>query len=302
MSTSDRRCAVIFNPVKIDQEFRAATLEPALDRAGWTETLWLPTTKDDVGRGMIREATQAGVDRVIGAGGDGTVRVLADGLAGSGIPLGILPVGTGNLLARNLGLPLDREEALGIALGDHTRTVDLIALSADGGPAEHFAVMAGSGIDAMIMDETDPKLKDKVGSAAYFLAAGKALGRLPVPMTIEIDGRRRLRRKAMIVLVGNVGELQAGITLLPDATPYDGLLDLFVASPRTVWDWLRVLVSVISRRRRSKDPMDALRGREVTIRLEREDNYQLDGDMVGSCRVMTASVRPDALTVCFPES
>lgn len=301
MSTSgDRRCAVIFNPVKIESEFRENALTAALEGAGWAETLWLPTTEDDVGKGMTREALDAGVDRVIGAGGDGTIRVIADGLAGSGVPLGILPTGTGNLLARNLGIPLDREEAVGVALGEHTRTIDLIEFSVDDGPAEHFAVAAGTGIDAMIMDETDPKLKDKVGSVAYFLAAGKAMGRLPVPATIEIDGHRRLRRKAMLVLVGNVGELQAGITLLPDARPDDGQLDVFVASPRTVRDWLKVLVGIVSRRRRSRDPMDALRGREVTIRLDREDNYQLDGDTVGTCSRLSAAVKPDALTVCVP--
>jgi len=295
-----RRCAVIYNPIKIKPDFRE-TVAATLADAGWTDTLWLATAEDDAGRAMTREAREAGVDRVIGAGGDGTVRVIADGLAGSGIPLGILPAGTGNLLARNLDLPLAEPEALAVALGERTRTIDLIAVSVDGGPPEHFTVMAGSGVDAVIMDETDPKLKAKVGSAAYFVAGAKALGRLPVGTTVQVDDRRRLRRKAVLVLIGNVGELQAGIRLLPDAKPDDGLLDVFVASPRSVLGWLKIFVSVLSRRRRFRDPMDALRGKRVTIRLDHEDNYQLDGDVVGRCTELLAEVKPGALTVCVAE-
>jgi len=97
-----------------------------------------------------------------------------------------------------------------------------------------------------------------------------------------------------------VGELQAGITLLPEARPDDGLLDVFVASPHSVWDWVTLLFGILTRRRHRKDPMDALRGKQVRVRLEREDNYQLDGDMVGACRELTATVKPGALTVCVP--
>jgi YegS/Rv2252/BmrU family lipid kinase len=295
-----RRCAVIYNPIKIQPDFRE-TVAGALDAAGWRDTLWLETTEEDAGVAMIRKAIDAGVDRVIGAGGDGTVRVIADGLAGTGITLGIVPAGTGNLLARNLGLPLDGEEALAVALTDQTRSIDLVSLTVDDGSAEHFAVMAGTGIDAMIMNETNPKLKAKVGSAAYFVAAAKAVNRLPMRVSVKVDDSRPIHRKAMLVLVGNVGELQAGITLLPNAVPDDGMLDVFIASPRSVRDWLKLAVGIVSRRRRSQDPMDAIRGRRVEIRLARPDNYQLDGDMIGLCRVLRAEVVPNALAVCVGE-
>ena len=296
-SDGTRRCAVIYNPIKIHEEFRE-TVEAALSEHGYRDTLWLATTEEDAGKAMVKQAVAEGVDRVIGAGGDGTIRVIADGLAETGIPLGIIPAGTGNLLARNLGLPMPGEEALPVALSERTRPIDLIRISVDDRPAEHFAVMAGTGVDAMIMDETNPKLKKTIGSAAYFVAAGKALGRLPLRASIQVDQRRPLKRKAMLVLVGNVGELQAGIQLLPNALPDDGFLDVFVASPRTPVDWIRVLVRLLTRRRDQKDAMDVLRGKQVTVRLDHEDNYQLDGDKVGACRTLRAEVRPHALLVC----
>jgi diacylglycerol kinase (ATP) len=201
-----RRCAVIYNPTKVSDEFQQL-VAARLERDGWTDTLWLETSADDPGRGMTKEAVAARVDLVIGAGGDGTVRVVADGLAGSGIPMGLVPAGTANLLARNLDLPLEEDAAADIAFAGHTWTIDLIKLTVDDRPPEHFAVIAGIGVDAMIMDETDPDLKDKLGSAAYFLAAAKALDRSPIRLTVQLDHHRPVKRRAMICAIANVGEL-----------------------------------------------------------------------------------------------
>ena len=192
-----RRCAVIYNPTKISDKFRTL-VEENLQRKGWGNTLWLETSVEDPGRAMTRQAVAEQVDLVIGAGGDGTIRYVADGLAHTGIPLGLVPAGTGNLLARNLDLPLEEVDAIEVALGGQVRQLDLVKITVDDREPEHFAVMAGIGIDAMIMDETDEDLKDKVGSAAYFVAAAKALGRLPVRMTVQLDSNRPVRRHAML--------------------------------------------------------------------------------------------------------
>jgi diacylglycerol kinase family enzyme len=168
---------------------------------------------------MTRQAVAEQVDLVIGAGGDGTIRYVADGLAHTGIPLGLVPAGTGNLLARNLDLPLEEVDAIEVALGGQVRPIDLVKITVDDRPAEHFAVMAGIGIDAMIMDETDEDLKDKVGSAAYFVAAAKALGRLPIRLTVQLDTNRPVRRHAMLCVIGNVGTLRGNLTLIPAPAP-----------------------------------------------------------------------------------
>jgi diacylglycerol kinase (ATP) len=213
-----RRCAVIYNPTKVSDKFRAL-VEESLQRNGWSNALWLETSVEDPGRAMTKQAVAEEVDLVIGAGGDGTIRSVADGLAHTGIPLGLVPAGTGNLLARNLDLPLEEVDAIEVALDGQVRLVDLVKITVDDRPPEHFAVMAGIGVDAMMMDETNKDLKDKVGSAAYFVAAAKALGRLPVRMTVQLDSNRPVRRHAMVCVIGNVGRLQGQPHIDPRREP-----------------------------------------------------------------------------------
>jgi diacylglycerol kinase (ATP) len=160
--------------------------------------------------------------------------------------------------------------------------------------------MAGAGIDSAIMTDADPVLKAKIGPAAYFFAVGKSLGRLPMDATIQVDDHRPHHRKAMLVLVGNVGQLPGGIDLLPRAQPDDGRLHIFVATPRSFWEWLRVTVRVLTRRARKNDPVDALGGHRVRVRMDPPEEYELDGDVLGECRRFEAVIRPSALTVCVP--
>jgi diacylglycerol kinase (ATP) len=294
-----RRCAVIYNPTKVSEKFRAL-LEDNLQRKGWVETLWLETSAEDPGRAMTRQAVAEQVDLVIGAGGDGTIRAVADGLAHTGIPLGLVPAGTGNLLARNLDLPLEEVDAIDVALDGQQRPIDLVRITVDDRPPEHFAVMAGIGVDAMIMDETNEDLKDKVGSAAYFVAAGKALGRLPVRMTVQLDSNRPVRRHAMVCVIGNVGRLRGNLTLIPGASPDDGFLDLYIASPRQLRHWVKLAFRLITRRAKKDDQVDQRKGKSVRIVIDGKDNYQLDGDVVGESTTLDAEIQPGALTICVP--
>jgi diacylglycerol kinase (ATP) len=293
----NRRCAVIYNPIKVSGHFRTR-VEEALPRYGYDSPLWLETTEDDPGRGMVKQAVEEKVDLVIGAGGDGTIRLVADGLADTDIPLGIIPAGTGNLLARNLDLSLDEATAIEIALGEASRRIDLIKITVDDQPSEHFAVIAGIGVDAMIMNETDPDLKSKIGVGAYVVAAGKAVKRLPMHITVTVDGRRPMRRRhAMVCLVGNVGMLQGGVKLMADAEPDDGLLDLYIASPQRITHWLKVVVRMITRRPQKDDQVDQAKGRSITVRIDGTEDYQLDGDAMGECRSFRTEIRPGALEV-----
>jgi diacylglycerol kinase (ATP) len=296
---SQRRCAVIYNPTKVSDKFRAL-VEEGLQRNGWSKTLWLETSADDPGRAMTRQAVAEQVDLVIGAGGDGTIRYVADGLAHTGIPMGLVPAGTGNLLARNLDLPLEEVEAVEVALSGQVRLIDLVRITVDDRPPEHFAVMAGIGIDAMIMDETNEDLKDKVGSAAYFIAAAKALGRLPVRLKVQLDNNRPVRRHAMLCVIGNVGTLRGNLSLIPGASPEDGLLDLYIASPHRFRHWVKVALRLITRRAKKDDQVDQHMGKTVRIVIEGKDNYQLDGDVVGESTTLFAEIQPGALAICVP--
>jgi diacylglycerol kinase (ATP) len=161
-------------------------------------------------------------------------------------------------------------------------------------------VMAGIGMDAVIMDETDEGLKDKVGSAAYFVAAAKALGRLPVRMTVQLDGNRPVRRHAMLCVIGNVGTLRGNLTLIPGASPDDGLLDLYIASPRRFRHWAKLALRLLTRRPKKDDQVDQHTGKRVRIIIHGKDNYQLDGDVVGESTILDAEIQPGALAICVP--
>ncbi|WP_377488365.1 diacylglycerol kinase family protein [Microlunatus sp. GCM10028923] len=296
-----RRCAVIYNPAKVTNwEVFRRRVHYELANRGWQDTLWLETTKSDPGRAQTARAVEEGVDLVLGAGGDGTIRVICAGLANSGIPFGLIPAGTGNLLAKNIGIPLDEDEALQVALDGADRPIDLVKLTIDNRTVDHFAVMAGIGIDAVIMEATNPDLKKAVGSAAYFVSAAKNAGHPALHATIQVDDDPPLRRRAHVLVIGNVGFLQANIPLIPDAAPDDGLLDVLIASPRGVSDWVKLTARVLTRQRRTDDQLDRITGRRVTITVEERDRYQLDGDTEGECNQLIAEVLPGALLLRSP--
>ena len=297
--TVRRRCAVIYNPTKVSDKFHAL-VEDSLQRNGWGNTLWLETSADDPGRAMTKQAVAEHVDLVIGAGGDGTIRHVADTLAHTGIPMGLVPAGTGNLLARNLDLPLEELDAIEVALGGQVRQIDLVKITVDNRAPEHFAVMAGIGIDAMIMDQTDDDLKDTVGSAAYFVAAAKALGRLPIRLMVQLDSNRPVRRHAMLCVIGNVGTLRGNIVLIPGASPDDGLLDVYIASPRRFRHWIKVALRLLTRRAKKDDQVDQYTGKTVRITIDGKDNYQLDGDVIGESTTLNAEIQPGALAIRIP--
>jgi diacylglycerol kinase (ATP) len=295
------RAAVIYNPTRVTDwiTFRRH-VEYELNTRGWQRALWLETTSEDPGRAMTEQAVREKVDLVLGAGGDGTIRIICSGLANTGIPFGLIPAGTGNLLARNIGVPLDEVAALGVAFDGVDQPMDLVRVTVDDQPPDHFAVMAGIGLDAVIMEGADPNLKKAVGSAAYFVSAAKNANHPAMHATIAVDDQPPFRRRAHLIVVGNVGFLMANIRLIPGARADDGKLDLLVASPRTLRDWVRLTTRVLARRRQPDDQLDRLTGHRVTITVEERDQFQLDGDNVGECNTLTAEVVPSALRLRVP--
>ena len=296
-----RRAAVIYNPSKVvDWVTFRRHVEYELKVRGWERTLFLETTPEDTGHAMTAYAVREGVDLVLGAGGDGTIRVICSGLAGTGIPFGLIPAGTGNLLAKNIGIPLDAGLALDVALDGEDKAIDLVGLTIDGETRHTFAVMAGIGVDAAIMESTNADLKKAVGSAAYFLSAAQNTNHKALLTRVQVDDGEPVERLAHVIVIGNVGFLQGNLPLIPDARPDDGLLDVLIASPVTFRDWARVFTRVVTRRHREDAQLDRFTGRRVTITVDRRDAYQLDGDTAGDCRTLTAEVRPGALIVRVP--
>lgn len=291
--------AVVVNPTKFDDlaGVRARVAAICADH-GWPEPAWYPTTEDDPGEGQARAALAEGATLVCPLGGDGTVRAVASGLLGSGRPLGLLPGGTGNLLARNLKLPVDDlEVALTVALTGRDHAIDVGEVTWDGGEPAIFLVAAGMGLDAEMMASVDPALKRRVGWLAYALSGLGAVLRLGFGVRVTADRQRAVSQHARTVLVANCGELAGGLQLIPEAALDDGKLDTVLASPRSVFGWIAIGVDILSRHRRGHPAFVHLVAGRVDVATREPIEAQLDGDAVGRRTRMAAVVRPGALTV-----
>ncbi|MPZ60729.1 MAG: phosphatase PAP2 family protein [Propionibacteriales bacterium] len=299
--TRKSRLAVVMNPAKVPDvsSFRRLVNESA-EHAGWDTPMWFETSVDDAGRSMTHAALTAGADVVIAAGGDGTVRVVADELARTGVALGVLPAGTSNMLARNLSLPLQLEPALDVILSGQDRAIDLVRMSGDDMEPEHFAIMGGMGLDAAIMQGAPDELKKKIGWSAYFLAGLRHFRDPAFKVEISVDDDPTGSYRASVVVIGNVGTLTGGLPLLPDAVPDDGLLDVVVIAPRRFLTWVRLLFRLLTRRRRTDERLDRMTGRAVVVRTEKLIPRQMDGDTCGAGRELTAEIQPGVLLVRVP--
>ncbi|WP_460535006.1 diacylglycerol/lipid kinase family protein [Humibacter ginsengiterrae] len=308
-----RRTAVVYNPTKADVKALRKAVASALVQArevasaagepGWAEPAWLETTVDDSGHGLTRRALSDGVDLVLAAGGDGTIRAVAGGLRGSGVPMGIIALGTGNLLARNLGLPYsDLQASVRIALTGTDKPIDVgvAELTRDNGASsDHvFLVMAGIGIDAAMFAKTSSVLKKKVGWLAYVDGGLRSLGKKKLHIHYRLPGQQAHSAHVSTILAGNCGVLPGNMELMPDASLDDGELDIALVQPRTIFGWLAIWRKVTWENRvlrRSAfgrqiirftgsdkaSMLSYLRGSSIHVEVEGAEPVELDGDGFG---------------------
>lgn len=300
-----KRAAVIVNPMKFsDLGAVRARVERGCLEAGWGKPIWLETTLADPGTGQARAAVAEGAVVVCPLGGDGTVRAVAAGLVASETPLGLLSGGTGNLLARNLDLPVDSlENALRVALTGQNQRVDVGRLTVDRSgehedPEQHvFLVMAGLGFDAAVMAGAPERLKSAVGWGAYVVSGMRNLHGPQFRVRVRVDGGPEFSRRTRSVVIGNCGRLRGGLVLMPEAKIDDNRLDLVLLSPKGVVGWTAVAGRLLSRRHKGHPIVDHHSGREVTVRADRPEHVQLDGDPIGRATAIAATVDPLALVV-----
>jgi YegS/Rv2252/BmrU family lipid kinase len=289
------RAAVVVNPVKLgDREAFRMAVRRAMAAHGWDEPLWLETTPADPGRGQAQSAVSAGAGLVVACGGDGTVTACAEGVTGTGVPLAIIPMGTGNLLARNIGLPAGLDEALAVALGGTEQAIDVGRVN-----GTLFVVMAGLGLDARMLSGTSDPLKKRLGWLAYAISAVRHLGDRPMRVTVSADGGRRWRMRASALIIGNVGWLRGGLPLLPDARPDDGLLDAVVIVARGLTGWLMVAAD-IALRRPAHGRIYRFQFTRLQVTLAQEQPWELDGEVMGSTRRLVVVAQPGGLLLRVP--
>jgi diacylglycerol kinase family enzyme len=287
--------------------------------AGGWEPSFLPTTLDERGVGLARAAVAGGARMIVAAGGDGTVRACAQALAGTQVPLAIVPLGTANLAARALGIPPRIGGSLATAFGGQERRIDLavaggaagaaVAGSATGAAGAGaaggagdltFAAMAGIGLDAEVVAATPRLLKRRVGWLAYGAAGIAHLAGRGERFTVRLDDDEPLARQARCVVVGNAGLLPGGFTLLPRARLDDGLLDVGILAPAGPAGWLRVAHHVLSRGGRDGRQLERHQARRVEIRTDTELPREVDGEVITPGRSLTVTLLRRALTVRVP--
>lgn len=318
------RIAVVYHPNKV----RLPALQRAIEKAmpaDWDPILWLETTPDEAGQALAAEALAAGVDAVAAAGGDGTVRAVAETLRGTGVPLVILPQGTGNVFARNLGIPVGTigafDAQLEIAFGGEDREVDVgrVELARESGEREThvFLIMAGIGLDAAMIQHTRPELKKAVGWVAYLDGIARAIpSAQPFRVTYRIDGRPSRSMVVHSIAAANCGTVPGGIRMLPDAKTDDGLLDVAAIRPRGALGWVRiwntfVIENGILRQTRfgrrvadwrSRHTRDVVyrQARSASLQVERPVAFQIDGEDGGEIVAAQVDVEPGALLVRVP--
>lgn len=291
--------AVIYNPVKVVgvPQFKQLVTQ-VLQEHGYGEPLWLETLKDDPGVAMAQEAINADVDRILIAGGDGTVRVVLGELTHTGMAAAILPSGTGNLLARNLSIPLDLEAAARLAVKEEPSPIDLIRVTMPD-KVEHAAVLAGVGLDANIMEDTDEDLKRTLGVGAYIIAGARHIGAKPMDVMFKLDDGEWIDSDASLVSIGNVGELQKGVALMPEATASDGKLDVLVATPSSTLDVAQMISDVLTEVQDSPN-ITRYTGSKLIVRVRGGAAWQIDGDIVGRADEVTFETISDAVDLVIP--
>jgi YegS/Rv2252/BmrU family lipid kinase len=271
-------------------------LRSVLADAGVDDPLWFEVPKSKYAPKCVARALDEGADLLFVWGGDGMVQRCIDAVGDAPVTLAILPAGTGNLLARNLGIPIDLAAAVDVGLRGGRRTIDVGRVN-----GERFAVMAGTGLDALMIRDAGRGMKDRFGRAAYVWTGAKHLRLKPFRARIDIDGTRWFDDKTGCVLVGNVSKVLGGVEVFDDVSPEDGLLEVGVVTAKGVTQWTRVFVrTAVGSAARSKF-IRTTKAKKIRIKLDRKVPYELDGGDEQPVDRLKIRVEPAAVTICVPE-
>ena len=271
-------------------------LRRELERQGVADPLWIEVPKSRFAPKQVKRALAEGAELLFVWGGDGTLQRCIDTMSGSDAALVILPAGTSNLLATNLGIPQDIEQAVSIGLHGERRKLDVGRFN-----GERFAVMAGAGFDASMIQQADGTLKDRLGRVAYVWAGSKNLRAKPFKAKIAVDGVPWYAGTASCILVGNVGRLFGGVEVFHDASPDDGRLEIGVVNADGIGDWVRTLARAAAGHPERSPLVQATSAKKIKVKLNRKVLYEIDGGDRKKVKSFTVNVQPAAITICLPK-
>ncbi|MDZ4806206.1 MAG: diacylglycerol kinase family lipid kinase [Candidatus Eisenbacteria bacterium] len=245
---------------------------------------------------LTARAMQDGYGLILVAGGDGTLADAARGVVGQSIPLGVIPAGTGNIVAINLGIPMAPRDAARAAIEGTPEPYDVGRLD-DG---RIFILSAGAGYDADLIRDADRELKRRFGPLAYLFAMFKNLGVKRARYILELDGREKIHVLAKTVLVTNVGRTMGSLPLAPDARVDDGLLDIvvftFTTLPGLVITFLKALLGGLK-----DDPrVRFYQAKTVRLQASRPMPVQVDGELIERTTPISIEVLPGAIRIMRP--
>ena len=271
-------------------------LREVLGSAGVEPSYWSEVPKSKYAPERVEKALADGAETIFVWGGDGMVQRCVDVMAGTETRLAVLPAGTANLFASNMGIPDDLEEAVSVGLHGREKRLDVGKMN-----GEHFAVMAGAGLDARMIRDTDGGPKDKFGRLAYIWAASKNLRNEPFRARIEVNGDLWYDDDASCLLVGNVGALFGGLEAFDNASPEDGQLELGVTHAESLGQWARTVARTAVGSASSSPFVQATKAERVDVEFDRKILYELDGGDRKEVKRLKVKVKPDALTVMVPK-
>jgi diacylglycerol kinase (ATP) len=271
-------------------------LRRVLDDAGVRDPLWIEVPKSKRAPKAVARAVEEGAELILAWGGDGMVQRCVDALKGTQAPLAIVPAGTSNLFAANLGIERDVAQAVQVALLGDRRRLDVGCFN-----GERFAVLAGAGFDAAMIKGADD-LKDRLGRAAYVLGGAASLKAKRFEAKIDVDGTRWYKGPASCILLGNVGDLFGGIEVFADAQPDDGLLDLGVLTSDGPVQTVRAVARTALGRAQKSPFVRVTQARSVRVKLDRKVPYELDGGDRTKVKSFKVDVEAGAITVCVPRA
>lgn len=271
-------------------------LRRVLAREGVTDPLWYEVPKSKKAPKAVEKALAQGADLLFIWGGDGMVQRCIDALGDEKPALAIIPAGTANLLAKNLGIPADIVEAVRVGLHGGRRALDTGRVN-----GERFAVMAGVGIDALMIRDADSGLKDRVGRLGYIVTGAKHLGDQQVRVSVTVDDAPWFKGKASCVLFANVGKVLGGMTVFPEAQPNDARLEIGVVTAKGLVEWGRALGRTMVGGPEGSPFVHTESGGAFEVRLDRKTPYELDGGERPPTKRLRVSIEPASISVCVPE-